>query len=121
MKAINHPLTPVIALTMITAATLCGYVIQGQSPSIVFTYLVEFSWGLILLLWMYADARRLRRFPCFDFGTLAALLFPLALPWYCLWSRGWWRGFFLLLTILALFLTPYVTAVILGIALYANR
>jgi hypothetical protein len=49
--------------------------------------------------------------PCFDFGLFAVLFFPVSLLWYCCWSRGW-SGLLLLLLIFALWLVPWVLAVL---------
>jgi len=119
VKAIIHPLAPLIAMALVTAADLCAYVSIGRSPSPGVGLLLEFGWALMLVLWMDADARKLRRLPCYDFGMMVAIFFPLSLVWYCLWSRGW-RGLLVLLMLLALFVVPYVIAAVLWGVLYAG-
>jgi hypothetical protein len=39
-------------------------------------------------LWVEADARSSRRLPCFEFGAFVLFGWPIAVPWYCFWSRG---------------------------------
>lgn len=109
MGAIAHPLSPLIAMSGATAIALCVSVWAGIGPSPGTELVLRYGWALMLLLWMDADARRLRRLPCFDFGLLAMFSFPLSLVWYCYWSRRW-RGFLVLLMLLALWLVPYAIA-----------
>jgi hypothetical protein len=92
MSVIAHPLTPLVALSALLTALLClaigvGIALPPATEGIMF-----YGWMLMVLLWMDADARRTRRQPCFDFGTLAVIYFTLSLPWYCWWSRRWTRG-----------------------------
>jgi hypothetical protein len=68
--------------------------------------------SLLLLLWMDTDARRAHRLPCYDFGFLATLTYPLSLVWYCLWSRGW-RGILLLHELVLLLFAPWLVALAL--------
>lgn len=104
-----HPLSPLVALSCATTVVLCVLVAVGRSASPWVDVALDYGWPLMLLVWMTADARRIRRTPCYDFGFLAALCFPLSLPWYCVWSRGW-RGVLLLFLLLALWVAPHVLA-----------
>jgi hypothetical protein len=113
---VAHPLAPLVALALATSVALCGFSAAGAAPSPGAELVLSYGWALMLLLWMDADARRLRRLPCYDFGLLAAVFFPLSLAWYCLWSRGW-RGLLVLLALLALWLLPYVAAAAFGIVM----
>lgn len=116
MSLVAHPLAPLVALALATAAALCAYVAAGTAPSPGAELAFGYGWALMLLLWVDADARQSRRLPCYDFGLLAILLFPLSLAWYCLWSRGW-RGLLLLLALLGLWLLPYLTALAFWVVL----
>ena len=106
---ITHPLAPLVLLALVTTATLCAFVAAERGPSPSTELVLGYGWALMAIVWMDADARRLRRLPCFDFGLLATIFFPLSLLWYCFWSRGW-RGFLVLLLLLALWVGPYVIA-----------
>ena len=114
-RTITHPMAPLIVLCGATAIALCVSVRAHIQPSREMEAVLGFGWALMLLLWMDADARRRRRLPCFDFGLLATMFFPLSLVWYCFWSRGW-RGFLFLLMLGALWLLPYAVALLFWIA-----
>ncbi len=116
MVMISHPLAPLLALSFATSAALCALALAGARLSAETDMVLRFGWTLMLLLWMDADARRLRRWPCFDFGFLAALFFPLSLLWYCFWSRRW-RGLLILLLLLGLWLGPFVVAAVFSVVL----
>lgn len=81
--------------------------------------LVNFGWSLMVLCWMEADARLRRRLPCFDFGFLMGLAFPVSVGWYCIRSRGWGWGTLLLLTLISLLLLPHFIAVCFALLLHA--
>ena len=116
MTVVAHPLAPVVALTLATTVALCALVSGGGEAPAAGELVLRYGWGLMLLLWMDADARKRRRLPCYDFGLLAGLLFPLSLVWYCFWSRGW-RGALVLLLLAALWMIPYVLATALWVVL----
>jgi hypothetical protein len=116
MAVLLHPLTPLVVMSLLTAAALCASVWAGSAASTGLETVLGFGWALLVVLWMDADARRLRRLPCYDFGLLAGLYFPLSVVWYCLWSRGW-RGLLLLLLLLALWWSPYIVAVAFWLAM----
>jgi hypothetical protein len=70
------------------AAFAAAYQIMGVEPSRPADLL--FSWGPAagLAVWVDADARRRRRSPCWELGAFVLFAWPLAVPAYCLWSRG---------------------------------
>lgn len=111
VAVITHPLAPLVALSLATAAALGVLAWARVAPSAGTEAVLGFGWALMLLLWMDADARRRRRLSCYDFGFLAALFFPLSLVWYCYWSRKW-GGVLVLLLLLVLWLAPYVLALV---------
>jgi hypothetical protein len=112
IERLTHPWGPLIALSLGTTAVLCFGVFGGFGFSPFHELVLQFVWALTLILWMEADARRLRPIPCFDFGLLAAIFFPLSVAWYCWWSRRW-QGLLTLLLLMALWLTPYFLATFL--------
>jgi hypothetical protein len=72
------------------------------------------SWALVM--WIWADARRLRRIPCFDFAFLVGVFFPISLVWYAYWSRGA-RGMLTLLAVAALWMGPVLATAVVSIVL----
>ena len=115
MKALEHPLTPVVVVSIATAAALCG--IAGAGVAFTAAELAQgYAWSFALVLWMDTDARRSGRFPCYDFAFFLWILMPLSLIWYCFWSRGW-RGVLMLLFLLALWFVPYLLAASLWVVL----
>jgi hypothetical protein len=58
-------------------------------------FVVQFLMAACCAVWVTRDARRRRRFPFFDFGTLILFTCGIALPIYLIWTRGW-RGVVLL-------------------------
>jgi hypothetical protein len=109
MAVLAHPLIPLVALAGMSTAALCAMAGLGTAQAACLDTILRFAWALMLILWMDADARHRRRLPCYDFGLLATISFPVSLLWYCFWSRGW-RGLLVLLLLLALWLGPYVIA-----------
>jgi len=115
-----NPLTPLVVFALATATALCASAWVGIPPAgdPLLQAVLRIGWAVMLVLWMDADARRLRRLPCYDFGLLAGAFFPLSLLWYCWWSRRW-RGLLVLLLLLALWFVPQVVAGFLWLARYA--
>lgn len=89
----------------------------GLAPSPTFQVATSFCWSLLLAFWIVADARRRKCVPCFDFGFFCYVFLPIAVPWYCLWSRGP-RGVLTLVAFAALWLVPYMIASVVWLALY---
>src|SRR5580765_2705055 len=108
MRLFAHPLTPLIALSVITAICRClgicaGSDLRGGEIAL------QYGWIFMIVWWMDRDARWRNRLPCYDFGFFTLLCVPISPIWYCFWSRGW-RGILLLLLLLFLWLAPYVIA-----------
>lgn len=112
-----HPLMPLLIFSLTLAALLTTYLVAGSAPSATFELVAAVSWSLLLALWIVADARRRTGIPCFDFGFFCYVLLPVAVPWYCFWSRGW-RGVLTLSAIVGLWLAPYIVASMVWLALY---
>jgi hypothetical protein len=111
-RCLVHPLAPLVILSMMTGLLLAAHVAVRINLSPITEFLMSFGWFLMLVLWMDADARSRRRVPCYDFGMLAVLTFPLSVIWYCFWSRRW-RGILFLLLLGGLFYAPNIGAIIL--------
>jgi hypothetical protein len=112
-----HPLAPLLLFSLAFSALLVTYPAVGLAPSPTFEFVASFFWSILVALWIVADARRRTGVPCFDFGFFCYLLLPIAVPWYCFWSRGW-RGLLLLISIAVLWLAPYLVANVVWLALY---
>ena len=98
-----HPMAPPVFMSLATA--VMGFVRVGVGGVPGYGVALQYGWGLMVVLWMDADSRKLRRVPCYDFGILALIFFPFSLFWYCFWSRRW-RGLLVFLLLLSLWLVP---------------
>ena len=103
------PLGIPIATAALSAAFQVAHVAAGRPPSESTQQLVVIGLALAIVLWIMADARRRRQTPCYDFGFLVAVYFPVSLIWYVFWSRGW-RGFLTLVGLVGLWFVPWFTA-----------
>lgn len=103
---LGNPAAHLVAYSVILTICFSAFVGSRTGPPPRFEEIASFGWALMLVLWMDADARRRRILPCYDFGFLAGVFFPVSLVWYCIWSRGW-RGAFLFIGLLTLFIAPY--------------
>ena len=116
---IFHPLAPLVVFSLALSALLAMYLAAGLSPSPAFEAVTTLSWSILLAFAVVTDARRRGQVPCFDFGMFCYLFYPIAIPWYCLRSRGW-RGMFLLAAILLLWVLPYLVGEVVWEALYGR-
>ncbi len=115
-----HPLAPLVILSMMTGLLLAAHVVVSINLSPITEFLLSFGWSLMLVLWMDTDARSRRRVPCYDFGMLAGLTFPLSVIWYCFWSRRW-RGVLFLLLLGGLYFAPFIGARLLYALVWLRR
>jgi hypothetical protein len=104
-----HPLAPLVAYSAFLALCWVAYVLYDAAPAPAIQFALAYIWALLSLWWITTDARRHDRTPCFDFGFLCLVYYPLSLPWYCFWSRGW-RGLSTLLLLASLWALPVVFA-----------
>ena len=105
------PFGILFATVIILAALQVDYAAFGKPPSETVLRLSSFSMAFALILWVMADAQMRRQTPCYDFGLLVTVYFPISLVWYVFWSRGW-RGFLMLGALLGLMLLPWLAAVV---------
>lgn len=104
-----RPLVVPILTAAASAGFLVAYVATGRTPSDTVQRLIATGLALALILWITVDARVRHRTPCYDFGFLMAIFFPVSLVWYVLWSRGW-KGLLTLVGLIGLWFVPWVTA-----------
>jgi hypothetical protein len=94
-----------VAAVAASSALLITHVVVGPPPSETVQGLMSIALGLAFILWVTVDARSRHQTPCYDFGFLVAVFFPVSLVWYVLWSRGW-RGLLTLGVLVGLMLLP---------------
>jgi hypothetical protein len=114
-----NPMAHLLTFAVVLTGGLCVYLFAGLSASASFQTLAGVGWAVMLVLWVVADARRRRAVPCYDFGLLVGVTFPVSVAWYCVWSRGW-RGFLWAGGLILLWLAPYVVAGIVWGMLYGR-
>jgi hypothetical protein len=72
-------------------------------------------WGTVFLLlsilWVYYDADRKDFNKPFDFGFLVYVFWPIALPWYLIYTRGL-EGFLIFLGLISLWLGPWLAGLV---------
>jgi len=94
------------------AAFALAYQIAGGEPSRPAQLLFSFGPAAGVAVWVDADARRRRRSPCWEIGTFVFFAWPVAVPAYCLWSRGR-GGWGILGGLLAALVAPSLLATLL--------
>ena len=117
VRIFNHTLAPLLLFSVALTALLIAYLAVGLAPSFTFQFVGSFCWSILLALWIVADARRRMGVPCYDFGFFCYLFLPVAIPWYCFWSRGL-RGLLTLVIIALIWFVPYLVASIVWLTLY---
>jgi hypothetical protein len=109
---------PLVGLAAILSALASMYVLLGEN----LPHDLEPLFGcqaLFLVYWVVIDARRRHRVPCHDFGFLVGLFFPIAVPWYLVWTRGL-KGLLLLGFFLFLLILPSLCATIVWLVKYGQ-
>jgi hypothetical protein len=107
---------PLLFLTAFLSVVSSAYVAAGTPPPPALADLAPYALSWALLAWIQNDARRRRIVPCYDFGFLVAVVLPVSLVWYVLWSRGW-KGVALLAGFVGLQFIPWVSSVAVWVAL----
>jgi hypothetical protein len=105
------PFGILFATFLILAALQFDYAAVGRAPSENVSRMSSLAVALACIVWIMADAQLRRQTPCYDFGFLVAVYFPISLVWYVFWSRGW-RGFLVLGAVLGLMLLPALAEVV---------
>ena len=105
------PFGILFASVLILAALQFDYAAVGSAPSETVSRMSSLAIALACILWIMADAQIRRQTPCYEFGFLVAVFFPISLVWYVFWSRGW-RGFLLLGALIGLMLLPSLASVV---------
>ena len=105
------PFAALFAVMFLFAIVQFVYIMRRIEPSEGMGLLMSSGMALSFVCWMMADAHQRSRVPCFDFGFLAGVFFPISLIWYVFWSRGW-KGMFTLILLLIIFLVPFLIATI---------
>jgi len=106
---VNH-WGPIVVLAATESVILSSYVLFDASPSPLQVMLLSSAISFFMILWVLEDAHRRQGFPCYDFGFLVALGFPLSVVWYLLWTRGF-RGLLVIAIFLGLYLAPWLCAI----------
>ena len=114
-----HPLTPLIAFSVVLCVLFTTYLALGLAPTDSLGMAASLCWGILFACWIVADARHRKQIPCYDFGFLCYIWLPLAVPWYCIWSRGW-RGILVLIAFAGLLLAPYFVGAVVWQFLYGS-
>lgn len=75
------------ALGLLAGLPALGQGLYGLEPGPL-SALWSLAFALLVALWARADARHLGRNEGFSFSTLVFFVWPLALPWYLVKTRG---------------------------------
>jgi hypothetical protein len=96
------------------AAFTIAYQVIGVEPSRPADLLLAYGPATGLAVWVDADARRRRRSLCWELGAFVLFAWPIAVPAYCLWSRGraGWRT---MAGLVAAVLTPWAAGAFLWV------
>jgi hypothetical protein len=83
-------LAPLLGAALVVLVLPVVHVLVGEPPTELEVIVAGYVPMIFVLLWMIEDAYRRRSTPCFDFGFLICVFFPLSLLGYLVWTRGWW-------------------------------
>jgi hypothetical protein len=81
--------------------------------------LAGLAWNLYVIYWVVRDACKRRLVPCYEFGLLVAVFFPVSVAWYAFWTRGW-RGFLLLAGLFGLTILPSLSGSVVQLLGYGQ-
>ena len=97
-----------ILFTSIVSLFSLAYSVSRVEASPLALALFRLAPPLGAALWVEADARNFRRVPCYEFGAFVRFGWPVAVPWYCFWSRGrpGWRAALALIGLVEVLLVP---------------
>jgi hypothetical protein len=94
----------IVFIGMVTVMAI-AYGVSGAAISPLAEALFRLGPSLAVAVWVEADARRLRRVPCYELGAFVLFGWPVAVPGYCLWSRGR-AGWRVALALMGLIMAP---------------
>jgi hypothetical protein len=114
--SLRQSFLPLVALTAIFAAGLSIFAAQGVAAFRSTELLWSFGFQLLLTSWVLADRQNRGGFSIpYEFDTFVFFAWPAVVPYYLYRSRGR-RGLLLGAGIWALYIAPYLTALIVRIA-----
>jgi hypothetical protein len=105
-------LIPLFALTAISAGGLSLLAIRHREPSALTHLLWAWGFSLILVCWVWVDARARGYVPPFDFGAFIFFGWPFVVPYYLYRTRRA-RGLLSGLGICTLYFVPDVAVLII--------
>jgi hypothetical protein len=109
-------LAPLLGAALVVLVLPVVHVLVGEPPTELEVIVAGYVPMIFVLLWMIEDAYRRRSTPCFDFGFLICVLFPLSLLGYLVWTRGWW-GLVVFAGMLAAIYVPWFVGTALTIVI----
>jgi hypothetical protein len=90
-RIVFAPFAPAIVFNVAASTIFLVTTCASRPLPMIAVKLASYSSLFLVVAGIEADARRRHRTPCFDFGWLVAMFWPVSLVWYCFRSRGW-RG-----------------------------
>jgi hypothetical protein len=105
------PLVMLLVAIALSSAVPAAYVGNGKPLSDAAQISTSLVFSVGFIIWVVADARTRRQTPCYDFGFLVTVFFPVSLLWYVVWSRGW-RGTLMLAALVGLWILPPLCAAV---------
>ena len=111
MNGIRQDTTLLVAiLTAVTCSIAAAvYTWAEVEPAPIMSLILMWAPLITVILWLQKDAQRTGVGAVRDWGFFVWLAWPVVLPWYAFKSRGW-QGWRLLLGLMALIGSTYVTA-----------
>ena len=109
-----------IATAVFCSMTVAVYTLAEIEPSPTVVLFWTFGPVVAVILWLQKDSRRTSVGAVQDWGFFLWLAWPIVIPWYAFKSRGR-TGWRLLLGLIALILSPYITAFVVAWLAYGVR
>jgi hypothetical protein len=109
----RNRLRTAVMVSVFSSLTMALYAASGVEPSDSILFYVQLVPTMAVVLWVVQDARQRQIIAVHDLGFFMFIFWPVVVPWYCFKSRGA-RGWLLLVRLLALILSPWLTG--LGVA-----
>jgi hypothetical protein len=109
-----------IATAVFCSMTVAVYILAEIEPSATVVTFWTLGPVLAVILWLQKDGQRTGVGAVQDWGLFAWLAWPVVIPWYAFKSRGR-SGWRLLLGLIALILSPYITAFVVTWLAYGVR